>query len=404
MTTSDASTVQPNALNTLLVIGAGEGRDIPPDWQEHFQRLVLVEPLPELARSLRLAFGEDPNVKVLETAIIPGVNAGDTVTLYEFNWAQASSRHQPADLLQLFPGLKTERMRRVSALSPQQLIRELDLSADGEHALVLEAPADEGPIISALIESDAHKAFSRIQLRYPAPGLYDNPTDPEAMLQALKASGFEIETQDQTDPDWPSVSFTRNRWKLALKAAKETIKTLKAELAEQNEARESEVSAREQLEQQLNDTKAALSKHIAEGDEQTKRADEQAATAKQEAQARAKAEQLAEERGSQIATLETRLKEHQQTLEKRTAERDAQAKRTDDQAATAKQEAQARAKAEQLAEERSRQLTERQQQLQRVQQELAELQTRQALLQEELVRAEAQIDLIKDLLLSEQNL
>ena len=308
MTTRNASTqaVQPVAADTLLVIGAGEGHDIPPDWQEHYRRLVLVEPLPELARSLRRAFGEQPNVEVLETAIVPDVNAGDTVTLYEFNWTQASSRHQPADLLQLFPGLKTERMRRVSAISLEQLIRERDLSAQGEHALVLEAPADEGPIISALIESDAHKYFSRIQVHYPAAGLYHSPTDPEAMLQALKASGFEIEAENQTDPDWPSVSFTRDRWRLAFEEARETIEALKAKLTEQNKARESEGSER--------------------------------------------------------------------------------------------------AKAQQLAEERGRQLTERQQQLQRAQQELSELKTRQTLLQEELVRAEAQIDLITDLLLKDESL
>lgn len=238
MTTSDASSpaLQPTALNTLLVIGAGEGQDIPPDWQERYQRLVLVEPLPELARSLRRAFGDQPNVQVLETAVVPGANSGDTATLYEFNWAQASSRHQPADLLQLFPGLKTERLRRTPALAPQQLIQEIGLSQKGEHGLILEAPADEGPILGALVESNAYKCFSCIRLRYPVAGLYDTPADPEAMLKALTACGFEFESQDRTDPDWPSISLTRNRWKIALEEARQSIKALEAQLAEQAEA------------------------------------------------------------------------------------------------------------------------------------------------------------------------
>lgn len=277
MTTRNASTqaVQPAAADTLLVIGAGEGHDIPPDWQEHYRRLVLVEPLPELARSLRRAFGEHPNVEVLETAIVPDVSAGDTVTLYEFNWAPASSRHQPADLLQLFPGLKTERMRRVSALSPQQLIQEIALSPEKEHKLILEAPADEGPILAALIESHAYKNFSRIQLRYPVAGLYDTPDDPEAMLEALTACGFEIESQDRTDPDWPSISLIRNRWKIALEEARETIKALEAQLAEQAgalaSAEQPAEARRVELQEQLSKAESAVNE---------KRPEENAATKK----------------------------------------------------------------------------------------------------------------------------
>lgn len=287
------------SVNTLLVIGAGEAQNIDADWQNHYRRLVLVEPLPERAQFLRQTLGENPDVEVLEAAILPGATPGDTITLYEYNWPQATSRHQPAELLQLFPGLKTERMWRVSALSPQELIQEIGLSPEGEHGLILEAPADEGPILAALVESNAYKWFSCIQLRYPAAGLYDTPEDPEAMLQALTACGFEIESQDRTDPDWPSISLVRNRWKIALEEARETIKALEAQLAEQ---------------------------------------------------------------------------------------------------------AGALTAAEQLAEDRSRQLSERRQQLERMQQERAELEARQTLLKDELVRAEAQIDLIKDLLLKEGSL
>jgi hypothetical protein len=342
-------------VNTLLVIGAGEAQNIDADWQHHYRRLVLVEPLPERAQFLRQTFGENPDVEVLEAAIVPGAKPSDTITLYEYNWPQATSRHQPAELLQLFPGLKTERMWRISALSPQQLIQEISLSPEGEHGLILEAPADEGPILAALVESNAYKRFSCIELRYPVAGLYDTPEDAETMLEALTACGFEIESQDRTDPDWPSIRLIRNRWKIALEEARETIKALEAQLAEQAEA----------------------------------------LTA---------AEQLAEDRTKQIATLESRLKEHQQALEQRTTERDQQAKRADELTAKIKQETESRTKAAQLAEDRSRQLSERQQQLERMQQERAELEARQTLLKDELVRAEAQIDLIKDLLLKEGSL
>jgi chemotaxis protein histidine kinase CheA len=406
MTTQETKTrdLRPASRNTLLVIGAGEGQDIAPDWQERYQRLVLVEPLPELARTLRQTLGQQANVEVLEAAIVPGAKPGDTITFYEFNWAQASSRHQPAELLQLFPGLRTERMRRVSAISPQQLIQELDLPPEGEHGLVLEAPADEGPILHALIECSAHKSFSRIQLRHPAPGLYDTPTDPAAMLGALKANGFEVETQDRTDPDWPKISLTRNRLKIALEEAQQAVQALENQLAAQSEAR---VQAEKLLEErtrerdQQQDKRKALEKSLSEQEARNQslqgKIQELEKTLQQANQAR-------ESEAAARTELEKQFTDAKSAVSKHTAERDEQAKRADEQAARAKQEAEARATAEKLAEERNRQLTERQQQLQRVQQEGAELQTRQTLLQEELVRAEAQIDLIKDLLLKEQSL
>ncbi|MBE2260863.1 MAG: hypothetical protein IAE88_18560, partial [Rhodobacteraceae bacterium] len=57
-----------------------------------------------------------------------------------------------------------------------------------------------------------------------------------------------------------------------------------------------------------------------------------------------------------------------------------------------------------LATERQKQVGEMQLRLQQVEVQNAEFVTRQALLQEEFVRAEAQIDLIKDVLLREPGL
>ncbi len=353
-------------VNTLLVIGAGEAQNIDADWRDHYRRLVLVEPLPERAQFLRKTFGEDPDIEVLEAAIVPGATPGDTTTLYEYNWPQATSRHKPAELLQLFPGLKTERMWRVSALSTQHLIQEIGLSLEGEHGLILDTPADEGPILAALVESNAYKCFSCIQLRYPVAGLYDTPEDPETMLEALTAYGFEIESQDRTDPDWPSLRLMRNRWKIAFEEARETIKALEAQLAERAEA----VTA---------------------------------------------AEQLAEYRKKEIATLDSQLREHQQALDKRTAERDEQAKLSHQATAQLKEltsvhenQSLAFAKLEEelknaqtslasAKEDQQKRLHECRQALDQEKEHRERLELQQITIKQELVKAEAQIAILTEL-------
>ena len=416
-------------VNTLLVIGAGEAQNIDADWRDHYRRLVLVEPLPERAQFLRKTFGEDPDIEVLEAAIVPGATPGDTTTLYEYNWPQATSRHKPAELLQLFPGLKTERMWRVSALSTQHLIQEIGLSLEGEHGLILDTPADEGPILAALVESNAYKCFSCIQLRYPVAGLYDTPEDPETMLEALTAYGFEIESQDRTDPDWPSMRLIRNRWKIAFEEARETIKALEAQLAERVEAvtaaeqlaqdRAAEVQklaqARDTLDEQLAKQQAKAQTLEGSLSEAGKRLEQEAAGHKAQAelrwaelaklkQAYAAVEQQRDERQSQVKALEQQLQEHKQTLEKRTAERNQQAKHADELAAKATQSSDALARANKLAETRQRELSAQRQELDAARAEQAKLQTRQTQLEQELIRAEAQIDLIKSLMLREESL
>lgn len=97
--------------------------------------------------------------------------------------------------------------------------------------------------------------------------------------------------------------------------------------------------------------------------------------------------QLAEERGREIEALKQVQVQQKQTLTQLEQEKTAQTKQRDE--------------AEKLATERLKQINELQQQIQSYQTSEAELATRQQRMQEEMARAEAQLDLIKDMLLRE---
>jgi hypothetical protein len=125
-------------------------------------------------------------------------------------------------------------------------------------------------------------------------------------------------------------------------------------------------------------------------DEQVKLAAERQTQIQQLTQARDELTKLAAERQTQIQQL--------------TQARDEQTKVAAEQQTEIQQLTQVRDEQVKVAAERQRQLDEMQKRLKQIEGQNAEFATRHTLLQEEVVRAEAQIDLIKDVLLRESGL
>lgn len=132
-------------------------------------------------------------------------------------------------------------------------------------------------------------------------------------------------------------------------------------------------------------------KQIAERDQKIEAFKQAQAQLEQEkaaiAQQNAEQMQLTEERGREIAALKQVQVQQKQTLAQLEQERAAQTKQRDE--------------AEKLAAERLKQINELKQKIQSHQTSQAELAVRQQRMQEEMARAEAQLDLIKDMLLLE---
>ena len=166
----------------------------------------------------------------------------------------------------------------------------------------------------------------------------------------------EIEALKQVHAQQEQTLTQLEREKQALEAQQEERDK---QIAERNQKIEAFKQAQVQLEQE----KAALAQRIVEQ------------------------MQLTEERGREIAALKQVQVQQKQTLAQLEQERVAQTKRHDE--------------AEKLAAERLKQINELKQKIQSHQSSEAESATRQQRMQEEMARAEAQLDLIKDMLLIE---
>ena len=146
-------------------------------------------------------------------------------------------------------------------------------------------------------------------------------------------------------------------------------------------------------------------------DEQAKLTTERQTQLEQAAKAKSDQAKLAAERQQQVEQLtkardeQAKLATERQTqLEQAIKAKDDQARLTAERQQQVEQLAKARDEQAKLATERQQQLDEMQKRLQQLEGQNAEFSSRQTLLQEEVVRAEAQIDLIKDVLLREPGL
>ena len=350
--------------DVILHLGAGNCSELETWLAASPRRIVLVEPNPDAAKRLTALARDDDRIHVVQQAV------GDpdgSPRLRRFNIPALSSLREPTGLRELFPGLRMEREIDVDAVSPIDLFESFELDPDGHNWLIIDTPGEERAIVESLRMAEQLDRFGRIVLHCGARSLYEGNTPANGLLNQLQKAGYDIEQRDDSDPDRPCWWLRRNPLRLENQALRQQISDFEIETQELSQALDEQAKQAKELHQTLealNQDKQGLKKRIAELEAENK--------------------ELAESRDAA-----------------RQAEQDASEK-LNAEIRHSKEEAEARVKAEELEQERSRQLAERQQQLQRLQADEAEIQAREGQLDEEITRAEAQIDLIKDLLLHEE--
>lgn len=345
------------SLGTILVVGAGVGTDLPA-WRElHGERLILAEAHPrqaeELARRVESSRGED--VWPLAIVATPTKQA----TLQILNNPLHSSLKPPVGLAQHYPNLRVIAQTEITARSLDESVESLTLATNHLHLLVLDAPGQAGELLTNT-PPQVLQAFTWIIVHCGVEPLYADDKGLSDVTSLLRDIGFDIEAEDP-EAIYPQATILLKRNDMRVE-----INHLKTRLRKRDEECAAQTNLAAERDKQLQ-------KLTQERDENAKLADQHKAELDQATQQTTEQQKIAADRQAQ--------------LQKVTHERDEQA-----QLAT-------KHKAE--LDKANKQNQERITRIAQLEDEQAEVTQRQIRINQEMAKAEAQIDLIKDVVLRE---
>jgi hypothetical protein len=330
-------------VHALVVLGAGAGDDLV-GWRAlKPKRLVLVEPNPELARVLakkiRAQAGEE---LVIKACVARDSNSAELRLL---SMALESGLYVPGETLrECWPNIAVTRTHGVEAEPIARLVSGLGLSPEENNVLILDAPGAEVELLQALMASPESRVFSTINVRTAPQPLYESNACQETVEAVLRSALYDLKQAEKSDVSpHVNLSFTLDSRAVLIAERDGKIAELEQQLHELAQAKDQEITA----------LRAEL------------------------AQSSGAQERLAEDKEALITSKVTLAKENA----------DLQAKLVQLQ----------KQLEDQMAKTTALEFTNKQ--LESTNQELT---ARQALMNEELVKAEAQLELIKDLLLKDE--
>ena len=389
-----------------FIIGAGDGSQLT-HWRElSSEQLHLAEAHPAHAKTLQQHTQGQPQEHLYPGAIT--ADTQETATLHLLTLPKFSSLNAPSGLSQQLPNISVQGTETVPAQPITAWLTQTELDPNATHTLVINAPGQAHALLNATPNA-LLQAFTWIMVSTADEALYENDVDSATLETTLTQRGYaRVAEDDATYPTverlyqrQPSVierlTLTAERDALAkqLEEARANAKSETEKLAKElEEARANAKSETEKLAKELEEARViarrettkqsqaleATQSQLAERDQQLEEARN---TAKQHEEACVIARSEATKQSQALEAAQKQLAERDEQLKQRTQERD---------------------NARQQAEENKQACEKAQQAAQKIERENQELQHRQQLLQDELVKGEAQIDLIKDLLLREPGL
>ncbi len=256
----------PNNLNTIFHIGAGAGEELPLYLTSDAEHIVLVEPNPNLAETLRKRGSNDSRAQVLELAI---TDDPALTTLTEYNIPEADSLYRPTEVQKLYPGLRIAAHHDVETKSPQWLLQQHPLIGD-RNMLVIQAPGAEMALVQAVLNNDQIDKFCTIDLTMPEKPYYQGSFGAGDVVPLISDRGYNIEKIQSQNPDWQRYILNRgpkaqkiialqselDSLTKKLQASEQKVQELQAERsASQEEIKHKETQIR-QLQEKLDATKS----------------------------------------------------------------------------------------------------------------------------------------------------
>jgi FkbM family methyltransferase len=416
-------------LDAVLHVGAGTGSELELYREHRADKVMLVEANPMLADRLRQKVRGFQNIEVTAAAV---ADAAGEAQLWMMNNPRESSLCRPDGLLRRYPNLKVTQNIPVRTLTLDALIDQLAPAVDGANVLVLEMQGMELAALSATATEKLQRFFW-IAVRSSGEVLYEHGAKHADVDTHLRNCGFLAPETSAFGTESPlrGVLYRRDdaqieltSLRLRMKEREDFINSLQGRLDEQSRIVLEQRADIQRLSGASAEQSAVSEERLAQLEQVTKSHDKQArlaadltvqlqqlTTAKEQLAGQiSRADRRIEELSRTSAEQKGLVAERQVQIERLIGERDGQMKLAVDRKMELEKVSKARDEQAALAQTRETEiakqkhlLQEGQKRIVQLEAQLADMTMRQTLLNEEIVKAEGQIDVIKHVLLGESN-
>ncbi|WP_428243089.1 hypothetical protein [Gynuella sp.] len=316
------------------------------------------------------------------------------ITQYQFNLKHMHTLRPANQMLTLYPGLKVEQMRSVQPVSASDFIKKITLNAEEKNGLIVDMLGEEHSILKNLIDTQALKNFSVIVLVSYDTELFDDQRPHSQLLEILEQNGFDcLSTEEDKSSDLGKhlTLFRQNTLIPQLLQLKENLQLSQQE----NEELRTKIK-------DLQDNHKSVQNTV---EQQIQKLEEQQVHSQQLKSELQAAQQKNEALESNTALLEKQAKNHESVMEenlllkKQVTEQDNRIHQLDtENKEHLKQLAQIEILQKDL-QDLKKQLAEKENYISSLENEKQELEYRQSQLDNEFTKVDAQLELLKEMLI-----
>jgi len=216
---------------TLIVVGDPLSETVEQLLEGPAGKIILLEPDPDKAKEIQARFGANERLRVIPALL---ARRDGPAKLSEYNFPGLRSVVPPIQALRdLFPGLYVRTRKTVKTMTPAQLIEDIG-DLPGSVHLDINTPGLEHDILQGWQQAGGLEQLDRIRIRCGATIMFEGAADRKTLEDWAEAWAFQLADMDESDSDWPVLTFTIDQRTREL----ESLHTRLGMLTSQQEQRE----------------------------------------------------------------------------------------------------------------------------------------------------------------------
>jgi hypothetical protein len=233
----------------LVWLGAGTATE-PLDLLNIAEQVTLIEARESACRLLQ-KIQTQSNINIRQQLISADVCS---VQFTEYNLNEYSAISPAAGLKKLFPGLKKINSEQLTSTAVTDLISELSLTGSN-NSLIVDIPDKNLALLIALQKNGQLNLFRNIQIQTSLEPLYEGAATNANVINFMEETGYMLQQTSSQDPELPWLTFVINPlWVLLQKAQQDLAATLhtKGKINKELEISKQGLLAQEQAKDALN--------------------------------------------------------------------------------------------------------------------------------------------------------